>query len=130
MTWLLNGVTAGEVLLNGILALGALAIFFSLWKLHRRNGRYSNFNLVYLIVNKDGYPDGAKCLEMGTWMLMSWGFIVQVTAKSLPEWYVVAFVTTFVGRGAFGAYLRAKGGDVPETPGAKVTTEQQQEPRQ
>jgi hypothetical protein len=62
-----------------------------------------------LVVNKEGYPDGAKCIEMGVFMLMSWGFVVQVTKGQLAEWYIVAYVGAFVTRGAFGAYLRSKG---------------------
>lgn len=118
MTLLGEYISPGDLILNGILALAAVAVIVSLWKLHRRNGRYTNFNLVYLIVNKDGFPDGAKCVEMGVFLLMSWGFIVQITKGNIADWYVAAYVGAFVTRGAFGAYLRAKG--EPDTPGTKT----------
>jgi len=118
---LMRQITAGDVVLNTILVLFGLAILVSFWRMHRGNGRYENFNLVYLIVSKDGYPDGAKCIELGTWLLLAWGFVVYVTSKTLPEWYVQIFVVAFVIRGGYGAYLRAKGG--PEAqPGTTIET--------
>lgn len=115
-----------DIILNGILGLAGIAVLVSLWNMHRSNGRgnpiYRNFNLAFLIVNKDGFPDGAKCIEMIAVLLLSWGFIVYMTSptKVLPEWYLITYVTLCIGRGAYGAHLRAKGGDVPETPGTKT----------
>ncbi len=107
----LHSITAGDVIMNTLLIVVGVAVLASLWKLHKANGRWQNFNLVYLLINKDGYPDGAKCIEMGTWILMSWGFIVYVTAKSLPEWYLISYAGAFIARGGFGAYLRSKGSE-------------------
>jgi hypothetical protein len=121
--WIFGGdVAPHEVILNTLLVLVGIALLVSLWRMHTGNGIYKKFNLVYLIVNKDGYPDGAKCIEMGTWLLLSWGFIVYVTAKTLPEWYMQTFVVAFVIRGGYGAYLRSKGGP-PDEPGTTVVTE-------
>lgn len=123
LAWLItNDITPSEVILNTLLAIVGVGVIVSLWRLHAGNGIYKNFNLVHLIVNKDGYPDGAKCVEMGTFVLLSWGFIVYVTAKTLPEWYMQFYLLAFVLRGAYGAYLRSKG--EPDMPlGTKVTTD-------
>ena len=117
-----NGISAADIILNGILAIASLAILWSMISLHRRNGPWSNFNLVHLIVNKQGFPDGAKCIEMGVFMLMSWAFVVQVTKGNLEEWFLIAYVGSFVTRGAFGAYLRSKSND-DETPRTVTTTQ-------
>lgn len=120
--WLFSGdITPSEVILNTVLVMLGLALFVSLVRIHSGNGIYKKFNLVHLITNKDGYPDGAKCMEWGTFLLLAWGFIVYVTAKSLPEWYAQIFVVAFVLRGGYGAYLRAKG--TPGEPGTTVVTE-------
>jgi len=122
LDWLIsNDITASEVVLNTLIAIACIAIIISMWNLHRANGRYQNINLVDLIVSKEGRLDGAKCVEMGTFLLMSWGFVVYVTAKALPEWYMQAFLFGFVLRGAYGAYLRSKGGP-PETLGTVTET--------
>lgn len=123
LDWLIaNDVTASEVFLNAALTVVGLLIAATLWKLHRSNGTYKNFNLVFLVMNKEGFPDGAKFVEMGTWLLLSWGFIVQTTGKTLQEWYMQWFLIGFVLRGAYGAYLRSKG-DPMETVGSKVVTD-------
>lgn len=120
--WMIAGdITPSEVILNTLLVLVGIAIIVSLWRMHAGNGPYKNFNLVHLIVNKDGYPDGAKVIEVGTWLLLSWGFIVYVTAKALPEWYAQIFVVVFVVRGGYGAYLRSKA--PVEGPGTTVVTD-------
>jgi hypothetical protein len=121
MTFLGEYLSPSDLILNGILILASIAVCWSLVTLHARNGRWTNFNLVHLIVSKEGYPDGAKCIEMGVFALMSWGFVVQVTKGNLAEWYIVAYVGAFVTRGAFGAYLRYKGTDDPT---GTVTTTQ------
>lgn len=122
LDWLIgNDITASEVILNSLLVIVGVALLVSLWRMHSGNGFYKNFNLVHLVVNKDGFPDGAKCIEIGTWLLLAWGFIVYVTAKTLPEWYMQTFVVAFVLRGGYGAYLRSKG-DVPGPEGVSSVT--------
>lgn len=123
LDWLIaNDITASEVVLNSLLTLVLIAILISLWRMHSGNGLYKNFNLVHLIVNKEGFPDGAKCVEIGTFLLLSWGFVVYVTARTLPEWYMQTFIVAFVLRGGYGAYLRSKG--EPEEPaGKRVVTD-------
>lgn len=120
-----NGISASELILHGLLALAGIAVLISFVNLHRSNGKgnpaYRNFNLVHLIVNKDGFLDGAKCLEMGTFALMSWAFVFFVTTKSLPPWFLEAYLGVFVLRGAYGAYLRSK--SPPEQTGVTMTTE-------
>ena len=119
---LVHDITAGEVILNTLLVLFGSVVAYSFWQMHKGNGRYKNFNLVHLVTSNDGFPDGAKCVEIGVFLLMSWGFIVQVTQTKLAEWYVIAYVGAFVTRGAFGAYLRAKG-EPADAPGTTVKTE-------
>ena len=117
-----NNITTSEFILNLFLFLLFIMLCVTLWKLHRGNGRYKNFNLVFLLVNKDGYPDGAKVIEIGTWLLLSWGLIVYVTAKALPEWYLITYTGAFIARGGYGAYLRSKG-EPAEQVGTTVKTE-------
>lgn len=122
LDWMIaNDLTASEIILNSLLVMAGLAIAVSLYRMHYGNGTYQNFNLVHLIVNAKGYPDGAKCVEIGTFILLSWGFIVYVTAKTLPEWYMQWFLFAFVLRGAYGAYLRSKG-EPPAEPGTVTDT--------
>ena len=111
-----------DLILHGMLLVVMMAIMWSFWTLHRKNGSLSNFNLMYLVTSKEGFPDGAKCVELGVFVLMSWGFVVYMTKGNLPEWFLIAYVSAFVTRGAFGAYLRSKG-EPPEAPGTTVKTE-------
>jgi len=123
LDWMIAGnITAAEVILNIVLFIMGIILIRSLWRLHRRNGVYKNFNLVHLIINKEGFPDGAKCIEMGAFILLSWGFIAQITAGKLAEWYMQFYVGVFVLRGAYGAYLRSKGEPI-DIPGTVVKTE-------
>jgi len=121
--WMIAGdITPSEVILNTLLVIFGIAIIVSLIRSHRGNGPYKNFNLIYLIVNSEGFPDGAKVVEIGTFFLLAWGFVVYVTGKTLPEWYMQWFLIAFVLRGAYGAYLRSKGG--PEMPLGTTTVTQ------
>lgn len=122
MEWLWGDVTASEAIMNVMMAVACLSVIVSMWKLHRANSRYENFNVVSLITNKDGFLDGAKCMEMGAFLLMSWGFVALVTSGKLTDAYTAAFAGTFAVRGAFGAFLRSKGDLVmPEEGMTKVT---------
>ncbi len=111
-----SSVSISDIILNIVLIVFFIGATISLYKLHRANSKYENFNLVWLLVNRHGYPDGAKCIEMGTWVLMSWGFIVHILNKTLPDWYLVSYVGAFIARGGLGAYLRSQGGDKIEKP--------------
>jgi hypothetical protein len=119
---LTHSITAGDVIMNLLLTVVGCTVLYSLWRLHKANGRWNNFNLVHLLTNKEGYPDGAKCVELGTWLLMSWGFIVYVTAKALPDWYLMSYAGAFIARGGFGAYLRAKSADPTPAPMGTTTS--------
>lgn len=103
--------SVSDIILNIILSVFFIAMLYSMYKLHRANSKYENFNLVWLLVNKHGYPDGAKCIEMGTWVLTSWGFIVYILNKTLPDWYLIAYIGAFIARGGVGAYLRSQSGE-------------------
>lgn len=127
IAWLVSrDISVSEIVLNVILAVLGIVLIKALWRMHRSNGGgnplYRNFNLVHLIVNKDGYPDGAKCIEIGAFLILSWGFISQVTTGKLMEWYMQFYIGVFVMRGAYGAYLRSKG-EPPDAPGTTVKTE-------
>ncbi len=60
-------------------------------------------------------------MEIGAFLLLSWGFIAQVTTGKLSDAYTAAYVGAFAVRGAYGAYLRNKG-DVPQPEGTTVVT--------
>ena len=127
VAWLVSrDISVSEIVLNVLIVVIGVVLIRALWKLHKSNGGgnplYRNFNLVHLIVNKDGYPDGAKVIEMGAFVLMSWGFIAYVTAGKLADWYMQTYIGVFVMRGAYGAYLRSKGEPI-ETLGTTVKTE-------
>ena len=86
LEWLIiRNITVSEAIMNVIMAVACIAVILSMWKLHRRNGQYKNFNVVSLVVNKDGFPDGAKCIEMGAFLILSWGFIAYVLAGNWPS---------------------------------------------
>ena len=119
MTILGEHVSAADLILNGILGLACIAVLISLIAVHRKNGPWTNFNLVTMLVNKEGFIDGAKCFEVGVFALMSWAFVVQITKDALQEWFLITYVGAFVGRAAYGAYLRTKG---HEEPGTVTTT--------
>jgi hypothetical protein len=126
IAWLVTrNISVSEIVLNLILIVLGYVLIRALWKIHRSNGNgnplYRNFNLVHLIVNKDGYPDGAKCIEIGAFIILSWGFIAYVTSGKLAEWYMQFYIGVFVMRGAYGAYLRSK--SEPDVPGTTVKTE-------
>lgn len=118
VAWLVSrDIGVGDLVLNTLLLVVGIIILKGLWKIHNSNGNYTNFNFIHLIVNKDGYPDGAKCAEWLGIALLSWGFVVYTTSKTLPEWYVWAFLALIL-RGAYGAHLRSKG--EPDTMGIKT----------
>lgn len=120
--WLLkNDVSASEAIMNVLIIAVGVAVLVSMWKLHRSNSIYQNFNVVSLLVNDKGFLDGAKCMEMGVWLLMSWGFVAQVTTGKLSDAYTAAYVGAFAMRGAFGAFLRSKG-DVQPPEGTTTVT--------
>ena len=114
IAWLVSrDISLSEIVLNVLIIVVGIVLIRALWRLHRSNGGgnplYRNFNLVHLITNKEGFPDGAKCIEMGAFVILSWGFIAYVTAGKLAEWYMQFYVGVFILRGAYGAYLRSKG---------------------
>lgn len=109
MTLFGEHVGISDIILNGILALAGIAILVSVISLQRKNGPWENFNLVHLITNKEGYPDGAKCVEWGVFLLMSWGFITMMIKGTITEAYIGIYTALFVTRGAYGAYLRSTG---------------------
>ncbi len=119
--FLFGDASASEAVMNIILTVAGILVLVSLWNLHRRNGKYHNFNLVYLLVNKDMFPDGAKCMEVGAWLVMTWGFVTLVTTGKLSDAYTAAYVGAFAARGAFGAFMRSKG-DPPQPEGTTVVT--------
>jgi len=120
-SYLYGDASVSEAIMNTILSVAGLLVLTSLWSLHRRNGIYKNFNLVHLLISKEGFPDGSKCMEVGAFLLLSWGFIAQVTAGKLSDAYTAAYVGAFAVRGAYGAYLRNKG-DTPQPEGTTVVT--------
>lgn len=119
-----NDVSASEAIMNILIGLACIAIIISMWRLHNRNGIYKNFNLVYLIVNKDGFPDGAKCMEMAVLLVMTWGFVQQVLTGKLSDAYTAAYVGAFAMRGAYGAFLRNKGGSIEPEGTTTITSTQ------
>ena len=108
--WLvIRNITLSEAIMNIIIALVCVAILVSFWTLHRKNGFYKNFNMVSLIINKEGYLDGAKCMEIGTFAIMTWVVVTMTIKGTISDALIAAYVGAFAARGAFGAYMRAKG---------------------
>lgn len=108
----LQNVRPEDLLLNGILLLLAIAIAISLISAHRQNGtsRYKTFNLIDLIATRDGHADRPAFLEMGTFALMAWGFIVLVNKAQwgLLVGYAGLMTSVFVLRAAHAAILKSR----------------------
>ncbi len=122
LDFLFGEASVSQIIMNAILSLAGVAVIISMWKLHRANSRYENFNVVSLLVNNEGYLDGAKCMEMGAFLLMSWGFVALLVSGRLTDTYTSVYVATFALRGAFGAMLRSKKAETPPEEGiTKVT---------
>lgn len=122
LDWLLkNDVSASEMAMNTVIIAAGMAVIVSMYNLHKANSKYEKFNVVTLITNKEGILDGAKCMEMTVLLLMSWGFVAQITAGKLSDAYTAAYVGAFAMRGAYGAFLRKQGDPAPPEGTTKVT---------
>jgi hypothetical protein len=84
-----------------------------------RNPLLGHFSFLGFITTRDGYPDRVAFAEMTVLLAMTtWGSIM-VLRDQMSEWFVTAFVLTFVLRGAHAAYLKAVH---PLAPGSSSTT--------
>ena len=89
-----------------------------LWRSHR-NPAYANFSIVGYISTKDGFPDRAATGEVMALLAMTtWG-TVMVLRNQMSDWFVGAYVASFVARGGYAAYLKATH---PPEPGSVTTS--------
>lgn len=109
----------GDIVMFSLLGLVAFAVIVSLYRAHRLNGdsHYRNFNLIDLIATREGKVDRPAFLEMATFMLIAWGFIVLVTKQ---QWgLLVAYGGMMVGafslRAAHSAWLKSSQPKEPPT---------------
>ena len=101
-----------EWILNTLLGVVGLAVAVSMWRFHS-NPHFQHFNLLDLITTNDGKISRPAVMEMGAFVLMTWGFIVLVQRDKLMEWYAGIYVGAFVLRAAHSAWLNCK--QQPET---------------
>ena len=69
---------------------------------------YRNFKVIYMVTNRDGFPDNDKLMQWGVFLLMSYGFLWELWAGKLTEWYVGVFAGIFVVKGAYSLKVRAE----------------------
>ncbi len=93
---------AANLILMGIVVLVAVSMI----RFHK-NEQYKGFNLIDLITDHAGKVSRPACMEVGSWLLASWGFIVLINQNRLTEWYMGAYIGAFVLRAAHAAYLAA-----------------------
>ena len=96
-----------EIVLNLILIGIFLAVAVSMYRFHTSK-RYDSFNLLDLITTRDGRISRPAVMEIGAFVLMTWGFIVLVQRDNLAEWYAGIYAGAFVLRAAHSAYLSCK----------------------
>lgn len=98
-------------LMFGVLLILFLGVGVSLYRAHKANGgsKYNNFNLIDLVATRDGKVDRPAFLEMSTFALIGWGFIVLVTKQQwgLLVAYGGMMCGVFVARAAHAAYLKS-----------------------
>jgi hypothetical protein len=108
---LLKEIEMGDIVMFALLVLAATGAIWSLYVAHKTNGssHYNRFNLIDLICTKDGRVDRPAFMEIGTWCLMAWGFIVLVTKNQwgLLVAYGGLWTGVFVTRAAHAAWLRS-----------------------
>jgi exosortase/archaeosortase len=84
--------------------LALLVVLYILYRMHR--GRNS-VDLADLICT-DGYINDKKFRKTGAFAVTTWGFVVLTLAKSLPEWYVLTYMTAWVADAGYDRYIRYK----------------------
>lgn len=93
-----------DIVLNVLLACAIIAMLVSVWRFHR-SGQYEEFNLLDLITSRCGKISRPAIMELGAFVLMTWGFVMLINASQLTEWYTGIYVGAFVLRAAYSSYL-------------------------
>lgn len=102
-----------ELAVHLLLACIAITWLVSLLRADK-DPKYPNFSFRAMITNRAGYPDLPKIQEFGSWIAFTLVLGVLTARNLLTEWFVTAYVVTFVARGAFSALLKSKAPPVPE----------------
>jgi len=77
-----------------------------LWGAHK-DPALKNFSLLGYFTTREGYPDRAAAGETTALIFMSaWG-TVMVLRNQMSEWFIGAYVVSFVVRGGYAAWLKA-----------------------
>lgn len=97
-----------ELYANLILVGLAALLAVSMVRFHKNKEQYENFNLVDLFTDHEGHVSRPACMEVGAWVVSTWGFIVLINKDKLTEWYMAAYIGAFVLRAAHAAYLSTK----------------------
>ena len=93
-----------DLVLQALLGLVVLGLIISAWRFHN-NDHYRHFNLIDLVTNREGKISRPAMMELGAFVLMTWGFVVLITKGALTEWYAGLYVGAFVMRAAYSSYL-------------------------
>lgn len=96
-----------EYALYGLLLVFFITVIAMLWISHRAK-KYPNFDMLQLIMTKEGFLHRPGLFETVACVTMTWGFIVYVVRGTLSEWYAGLYVAAFIARGAYAAFLSSK----------------------
>lgn len=93
--------------LNLIFLGAVILVVVSMVRFHN-NERFEHFNLVDLITDKEGRVSRPALMEVGSWFVATWGFVMLINQGKLTEWYMGAYIGAFVLRAAHAAYLASQ----------------------
>lgn len=86
-----------------------------LWR-SNRDPRLKNFNIISLVMNKEGFADRIAIMELFSWIVLTLVLIKLTWASQLTEWFVLIYAGLPTARAGQAAWLKSKpGGDVHQT---------------
>lgn len=91
-----------------VLALGCLAILWSLYRFHL--DKKNSFNLIDLL-SENGKASKISCIVMGSFMLHSWIMLDLEVHGKMTEGYLTIYGATWVAPLLARIFLDLKGGD-------------------
>lgn len=108
MQWLLNWADS----LTPMQIIGVVLVALIVGKVlgWSKANEYKNFKIIYMITNKEGFPDNDKMREWGLYFLLCYGFLWQLWKGSLSEWYVGVLALLVGGKGAYAMKTRSDQG--------------------
>ena len=107
-----------ELAVRVLILVVAITWLVLLWRGNQSESA-QNFTILGYFTTRDGFPDRAATGETTALIFMSaWGS-VMVLRDQMSEWFIAAYVVSFVARGGYAAYLKAAH---PTAPGSVTTS--------